>query len=429
MEKNSEYSGLSKIRTSLYRFLLCISNAQDLVSPVLSNHHQQVAYLAFRISEHIKLPVRRQNEIFLAALVHDIGTLSTDERLEIIETEPLHVNHHAFQGAKFLEGFKPLYNEAKLVQFHHLPWNHGAGRTYKGEKVSLGSHVIHLADRTCALIGSDNNVIASLPKVLSIIREKSGTIFEPSLVEALSELSKKEFIWLDLISQSPMEKIPDTVLYHHVDLEIDDMIDLSLLFSKIIDFRSSFTALHSAGVAKVAEKLAHLVGFSEYECKMMLIAGYLHDLGKLAISSDILDKPGKLSEDEFDIMRMHTYYTYRLLEPIESLRTINIWASYHHEKLNGNGYPFHIHGGSLSLGSRIMAVADVFTAITENRPYRKGMNSKEVKQVLEDMVADGSLDGRVVGLLLEHFQLLNRIRTDAQAQAARHYEYFMQMEA
>lgn len=402
-----------------------MSNAQDLVSPNLSNHQQQVAYLAFRLAEQMKLSIERQKNIFLAALVHDIGALSMKERLEIIEKEPFTIHNHAFKGAKLLEEFKPLKYSAKIIKFHHLPWNYGEGRYYMGEEVLLGSHIIHLADRTCALLSSNTSVITVLPEILSKIREQSDSIFEPGSVDALFELSTKEYIWLDLISNSPVKMINDINLFNILTLEIDDIIDLSYIFSHIIDFRSSFTARHSAGVAKTAQKIAELNGFSPYECKMMLIAGYLHDLGKIAISNDILEKPAKLNEEEFNEMRTHTYYTYHLLDTIEQFKTINTWASYHHEKLNGKGYPFHIKGDDLPLGARIMAVADIFTAITENRPYRIGMSDNSTKKVLNDMVISGALDTKVVQLVIDNFEMINNIRESAEQIAAKQFDGFL----
>ncbi|MFA6942176.1 MAG: HD domain-containing phosphohydrolase, partial [Clostridiaceae bacterium] len=268
-------------------------------------------------------------------------------------------------------------------------------------------------------------VISALPEVLSKIKEQSGSIFQPELTEALFELSKKEYIWLDLISDSPLKMIKDINLLNILELEIDDIIDLSYIFSHIIDFRSSFTARHSAGVAKTAQKIAELNGFSPYECKMMLIAGYLHDLGKIAISNDILEKPAKLNEEEFNEIRTHTYYTYHLLDTIEQFKTINIWASYHHEKLNGRGYPFHINGDELPLGSRIMAVADIFTAVTENRPYRTGMSDNSTKKVLNEMVISGDLDSKVVQIVTDNFEMINNIRESAQQEAAKQFNRFM----
>ena len=419
---------MHNIKINLQELLLCISNAQDLMSPNLSNHHQQVAYLAFRLAEQVNLPIEEQKDVYLAGLVHDIGSLSVHERLEIIENEPLTINSHAFKGAKLLNQFKPLQGSMSIIKFHHLPWNNGKGRVYRGENVPLASHILHLADRICALLRPDRNIITQLPEILSIIMEKSNTVFEPSLVEAFFGLITKEYVWLDLISRSPIKMIPNIGLLNILDLEIDDIIDLTSIFSQIIDFSSSFTARHSAGVAKTAEYLAKLIGFSPYECKMMLIAGHLHDLGKIAISNDIIEKPDMLNENEFNEIRAHSYYTYHLLEPIAQFKTINTWASYHHERLDGEGYPFHIKGDNLPLGSRIMAVADVFTAITENRPYRDGMEDDRAKQVLHDMVASHALDGNVVLLLVDHYQTINELREKAQQAAADHYTSFLDSE-
>lgn len=416
---------MDKIRANLYDLIACISKAQDLVSTKLSNHQPQVAYLSFRLAEHIGLPTEMRNDIFFAALIHDIGALSSRERLELVELEPINANNHGFRGAKLLEGFKPLQNAAGIIKYHHLPWNDGGGSSYMGEQVSLASHIVHLADRTCALVSPKRNIITQLPDIISVIRRLANSVFKPDLVEALSDLSAKEYIWLDLISSDPGKRILDTGMFNTMTLEIDDLVDLASIFSHIIDFRSRFTARHSAGVAKTAEKLAKLVGFSPYECKMMLIAGYLHDLGKIAISDEILEKPSKLNEDEYNVMRAHSYYTYYLLNPLRQLRTIAKWASSHHEKLDGTGYPFHISGDSLSLGSRIMAVADVFTAITENRPYRQGMDYESTKKILRDMVVSNALDKDVVDLLIDNFHEINSIREKSQIEAARQYEDFL----
>lgn len=416
---------MNKKSISMRDLLLCISDAQEIVSPNLSNHHQKVAYLAFRLAEYADLPIEDQRDIFYAALVHDIGALSVKDRLEIIEAEPTNVNSHAFKGAKLIEGFQPLQRASKMIKFHHIPWNNGEGRFYRGEEVPFESHIIHLADRTCAVIQNNQNIISQLPDIFSSIKLGKGSVFVPGLVDSLLELGKKDFMWLDLMTKSPVQMIPNIGLYDRIALDIEGVIDIAAIFSQIIDFRSSFTARHSAGVAKTAERLAYLFGFSANECKMMLIAGYLHDLGKIAIDSDILEKPGKLNVDEFNEMRAHTYYTYHLLANIPEFNMINVWASYHHEKLDGTGYPFHIMGDNIPLGSRIMAVADVFNAITENRPYRKGMEDDSAINVLKHMVTNGALDRNVVAILIENFQEINDLRELSQQEASKKYQDFL----
>jgi len=205
-----------------------------------------------------------------------------------------------------------------------------------------------------------------------------------------------------------------------------EFMNLGRVFSHIIDFRSSFTATHSAGVAASAEALDRLTGFSERESQMMRIAGYLHDLGELGVPAEILEKSSKLTEEEFNVIRSHTFYTFLALESIRDFNLINAWASFHHERLDGNGYPFHHNRENLSLGSRIMAVADVFTAITEDRPYRKGMTKYSVLQVIQQMVKTGALDPMVVSTLIQHFDDVNSTRTTAQDIASKEYQEFKQ---
>ena len=414
------------IRCNLHELLLCLSNAQDLISPQLASHQQQVAYLSYRLAEQLDLSAQERKEVFLAALVHDIGALSTNELLSITEHEPIVAYNHAFKGAALMAGFRPLRPIARLVKYHHVPWSNGQGLRFNGEVVPLYAHIIHLADRVCAGIqNSKHNVLSQLPSVLEAINQLSGTNFAPNFVAALNKISKKEYIWLDLNTRNPVDKLPTWELFDHLTLDMEDVVDFAILFSRIIDFRSRFTASHSAGVARVAEHLAHLMGFSPIERKMMLIAGYLHDLGKLAIDNEILEKPDTLELDEFNEIRSHTYYTYVLLDRIQQFDVIKIWAAYHHERLDGKGYPFHIGAENLPLGSRVMAVADVFTAITEDRPYRKGMSMENATTVLNNMVDNGALDGNVVRTVVDNFSYINDIRTMAQSAATRHYQDFL----
>ena len=136
----------------------------------------------------------------------------------------------------------------------------------------------------------------------------------------------------------------------------------------------------------------------------MRIAGLLHDLGKLAIPNEILEKPEKLTEEEYLLIKQHTYYTYRILQGIDNFEKIAQWAAYHHETLDGTGYPFRISEDSLSLGSKILAVADVFTALTEDRPYRESLSEEKVKDIMGKMAKYRRLDKQIIDLLFEHYQ-------------------------
>lgn len=416
---------IDRTEINMYDLLVCLTNAGDLINPEVSNHHQQVAYLAFRIGEHLNLPSEQKKNLMLAGLLHDVGAFSLDERLALIEEESPTVNDHAFRGARLIEDIPPLSKAAEIIRHHHIPWNNGEGKTFNGKEVSYLSHILHLADRIAVSINKSQNVIDQIEGIREKILKQNNSVFMPELVDAFMDISKNEYIWLDTVYTQLLYILPDIVLFDTVELDLDDIIELTTTFASIIDFRNPFTANHTAGVAKTAEKLAELAGFSENECKMMFIAGNLHDLGKLAVSKNILNKPGKLDIAEQNVIRSHTFYTYRLLQSIKGFETINKWASFHHEKLNGNGYPFHLHSDNIPLGSRIMAVADVFTASTENRPYRKGMTLENAVAVLDSMVKDNSLCPYVVSILMDNLNAIDKIRKDAQQESKIKYNFIL----
>lgn len=405
----------------MYDLIISITNLSDMINSWVTNHNRQVAYLSYRIAQSFGLSVEQQRDIFLAGLLHDIGAFSTSERMELLHGEPKNVHEHAFIGASALEHFAPLRNEAVIVRYHHVPWDHGKGREFLGGNVPLASHIVHLADRIAVSIDEKSDVIGQIKSVCGQIEQQSGTLFMPELVDAFLRISDRECVWLDTVYNPLLTILPSMMVFDTMELTLDEVIELTEIFANLIDFRSPFTAKHSLGVAAVAERLAELVGFSENECKMMLVAGNLHDLGKLAVSNEILEKTAALGAEEYNQIRSHTFYTYRTLQPIKGFETINTWASLHHERLNGTGYPFHLKAEEIPLGSRVMAVADVFTAITEDRPYRKGMDKAQVLNVVTDMMHNGSLCPYVSTILIDRLDELDELRSAAQGRAVERF--------
>lgn len=413
---------MDKMRISLYELLDCLSGAVDLVSPAVAGHHHQTASLAYRIAQQMGLSTDAQRNVYMAGIIHDIGALDLEERLELLEGEPVTANSHGYKGARLLEEFGPLGELASIVRFHHVQWEYGKGKSMMDCDVGMESHIIHLADRAVVMIKEGTNVLEQIPGIITSIKEREGKVFAPDAVNALLTLADKEYVWLELehrLSPDPVLFMPETYT-----LDSDEVLSLSRMLSRVIDFRSRFTATHSAGVAKTTEKLAEMSCFSGHECMMMLVAGYLHDLGKLAINNSVLEKPGKLDYREFNAIRSHTFFTYQLLNRIKGFETINRWASFHHERLDGRGYPFHLSDENIPVGSRIMAVADIFTAITEPRPYREGMKKDQRIQVLRSMVDNGGICGRTVELLLDNFSLMTNICRESQMEAAEYYDSF-----
>jgi HD-GYP domain-containing protein (c-di-GMP phosphodiesterase class II) len=410
----------SKIR--LFDLIACLSDAMDFIDPAVVSHHKQVASIACRIGTEMGLPPAELKEIVLAGALHDIGAFSLKERRDILSFDIENPQPHAEKGYALLRFFKPLANTAAIVRFHHLPWDHGRGAEFNGQRVPFACHILHLADRVAVLVHKNYEVLSQAPAVCKRIGEETDKMFMPQVVDAFNNLASKEYFWLDMESPSLQTGFSQRFKQATIGLTSDDMVSFSRLFSRIIDFKSAFTATHSSGVATVAVRLSRLLGFTENECRLMLISGYLHDLGKLAVPSEILEKPSPLHANEYNVMRHHTYYSYRILEAIPLFRVINQWASFHHERLDGSGYPFHLTSKDIPRGSQIIAVADVFTAIAEDRPYRRGMTRESAVKVLDKMARDSALSKEIVATLNAHYDEINTARMQAQASASSDYE-------
>jgi len=408
----------------LFSLVRCISKALDLVSPALVNHRFRVAYIAHGLGEESGLEPEKLRALAIAGALHDVGAFSLREKLKIMAFEMEDPHFHARKGYLLLHMFAPFAEIAAYVQFHHVPWDEGRGAEFSGKPVPLESHILHLADRIAVLIGKQNEVLGQVQQICEIIKGKSGPMFMPDLVDDFLNLAAKEYFWLDAASSSLDSVLLEKLGTAGIKLDLENLLAFTKMICRLIDFRSPFTAAHSGGVAATAEELARLMGFSPRDCQLMRVAGYLHDLGKLAVPAEVLEKPAKLTVEEFNIVRTHTFYTFRILETLPGMEIVNDWASFHHERLNGGGYPFHFHGRDLSLGSRIIAVADVFTAITEDRPYRKGMSSEGALKVLLQMADDRALDANVVSLLSLHFDDINSLRVAAQTESNAEYRQF-----
>ena len=406
-------------QVSLFDMLMGLSRAVDLISNEMVNHHVKVGYIALCIGLEMGLSPEEQDMLFLAGALHDIGALSLQERLDALDFETQ--DHlHGERGYRFLRKFSPLAPAAELIRCHHTPWR----TVQEGADVPLGSCILHLADRIAVLIDDDEEILQQVPGIIARITAESGEMFMPELVEVFQRVARRQHFWLYTVSNSLYWSLGKRLGPLTMELDMEGLIGISQLFSRIIDFRSQFTATHSQGVAASAKALGMLMGFSARECQLIRVAGHLHDLGKLAVPAEILEKPGKLTAAEYNLVKGHSFYTYHILEAIDELETIRLWAAFHHERLDGNGYPFQVNGDQLPLGARIVAVADVFTAITEDRPYRVGMELDEALWLLRKMAREGALDGGVVAALDDNFSQVNSMRLKAQEDAQREYMEF-----
>ncbi|SPF40582.1 HD-GYP domain-containing protein [Candidatus Desulfosporosinus infrequens] len=342
--------------------------------------------------------------LFYSALVHDAGMNPEDELQSILPFEDINSFSHCQRGYEIFRHSKFTEKVASIILYHHDRWKGPNSSGLCESSIPLNSTIIYLADRVSVLVDTTNDYILNFNQdIIDTILKKSGTIFNPIVVEAFMEASKKESFWLDIQSEFLLELIYTRRPKQYMRVSEVELIDVVKCFSRIIDNKSPFTRNHSKRVAIVVNFLADKVGFSDSELSMITIAGYLHDLGKISIPNSILDKPSKLTKEETAIIKRHTYYSHHLLQNITGFELVSIWGPHHHEKLDGSGYPFHLTRDDLPLGSRLMAVADIFTALTEDRPYRKGIIKEECLAILNKLVADNAICKQGVILVEDHY--------------------------
>jgi HD-GYP domain-containing protein (c-di-GMP phosphodiesterase class II) len=416
------------LKIPLIDIVMAISSAIDLVSSQMSNHQKRVAYIAYSISTEMALADEDKRQILLAGLLHDCGAFHEKEKFKAFQFDfgqTVQERHnHGNKGWKLLRDFEDLRPSAKMIKYHHIHWNEKVAETEEEFGVPLGSYIIHLADRIDVLIDRNEEILSQRTAIENAIRDGSGELFMPDAVDAFLKVSAREYFWFDLVSTFIDEALRRFMVNESIIIDTPKLFSFAGFVNKIIDFRSNFTATHSIGVAECARILSGKMGFPRSETQKMTVAGLLHDLGKLAIPISILEKEGPLTRSEFDIMKMHTFYSYRIIEQIPQMETINQWASFHHERVDGGGYPFRLGKNELSPGSRIMAISDVFTALTEDRPYRRGMSVANSAAIIDNMVREKHLDGDVFHVFRQYIDEISHFMTEAQSAAlVRHTDF------
>jgi putative nucleotidyltransferase with HDIG domain len=219
------------------------------------------------------------------------------------------------------------------------------------------------------------------------VRKRAGTWFDPALAGVFQEIAKDEVFWAVLESSAIEAKVfaldPDTSRTPVNDDLLDDIADG---FAQVVDAKSPFTSGHSKRVALYTDMIATELGMEPTRKRWLVRGALLHDIGKLGISNEILDKPGKLDDEEWQSMRDHPVLGQRILSKIGAFSGIASIARNHHEKLNGKGYPNGIGADELDLETRIVTVADIFDALSADRPYRAAMPTSKALSIMREEV-------------------------------------------
>ena len=403
------------MKLDLTDMLYALSFALDKVETELlgldTGHGKRVAYLALLMGEEAGYEEEELRDFIGCCLLHDNALtefihdeLSHSQMSQSISVELSHIadikrskmeHDHSVIGEQNIR-LMPFRTDVKnIILFHHENADGSGAMGMTASETTLKSQILRLADIIDTTSRLETMTIAEFEEVRRFVQNRMGSIFSEEAVELfLKAIDYDKIVCLqekDVLSclhEKLQEKISD-----YSDEEIRNIAGL---FAKIVDYKSEFTQNHSRGVADKAAMMAHYYGFDKEKAIRFYFAGAMHDIGKLVVVNDILEKPGKLTADEYAEMKNHAAATHYILSQIKVIPDIVNWASNHHEKLNGNGYPQGLTAEEISFEERVMACIDIYQALTEKRPYKDGMSHEQSISIMQDMADKGELDEKIV---------------------------------
>lgn len=451
---------------SFSEIVSALSLALDLTEGAVQGHALRSCLLGMRIAAALQLDSAQMQDLYFGLLLKDVGCSSNAARMcQIVGGDDravkagVKLEDWTKPGKPKLSTLKLLWNNvlpeagpldrfvriAQIGMTQHknneelitLRCDRGASIVRKlglGEPVADG--VRHLDEHWDGsgyperLVGDQIPVLSRIMQVaqhldvfsternaenaIVVLRQRGGAWFDPQLVNIAAALHRSGSLWDHCLRDADPEKTRQAVLGiepgRQVDLDADDIDRICGAFADVVDAKSPFTYRHSLGVAAAALGIAQTMGLSVERIHFIRRAGLLHDIGKLNVSNSILDKAGKPSDAEWLAIREHPAITRRILERVSAFEELAIVAGEHHEKLDGSGYPNRLTGEDLSIESRILAVADIYGALSEDRPYRGGLPLEKILSIMSQDIPK-KLDSECFDALLAFVEHRDRAKS------------------
>ncbi len=418
------------VTVNLSDLLFSVSEVMDLSDVSLVDHQVRTAFVASKLACAAKLDHLQSERLFVAALLHDIGALSPEEKIGAHIYEDLRPEPHCQRGAKLFREAFWLEPAAQLVEWHHTPMaaHEAAGRSLAEVDV-LGAQILYLADHLERFLHRESYILHQRGALQRRVHDLAGNGLHPDVAGLFDEVCAAEDFWLELVSKSLSRGLQEHNLLRSIELDYETACSIACVFKDMTDFRSRFTATHSARVAVCSEGLGQALAFTGKDLQQIYLAGLMHDIGKLVVPNAILCKPAKLTAEEFAIVRQHPYYTHHILARVRGFEQIAEWAAFHHERHDGSGYCKHLDSRDLEMGAKVVAVADVAAAIAEDRPYRPSRGKPVVLKELRKMASKNLLEPSIVEVLADHYdRIMERLGHAQAADEARYRERYAMFE-
>lgn len=377
-----------------------IQRTLNYVDGRLIDHGERVArFVANMMEVHGGYSVREKRDICFLALIHDIGAYKTEEINKMLEFETQNVWEHSVYGYLFVRYLTPLKNLSPVILFHHLDYEI---LRQIDTPCAEAAQMIYLADRVDVFLENGGVIGSGLHKYFEQNRDTrfSGEIID-LFWEAYDRFPKEKDENRRRALTEELIQVPFT------QEEIDAYLKMLIY---VIDFRSRHTVTHTVTTTTISRVLAELMNLSEQEQLQVEYGAELHDLGKVGIPVEILEFPGKLSPQAMRVMRTHVTITKEILGDSvdESIARISLR---HHEKLDGSGYPLGLSGEELTVCERIVAVADIVSALCGTRSYKEAFPKERVLNIIGQMAEAGQIDSEIVDLIKSKFDwIMERVR-------------------
>jgi putative nucleotidyltransferase with HDIG domain len=414
----------------LSELISALSHALDITEGQPVGHCVRCCWIGMHIGREIGLEQRQLWELYYTLLLKDLGCSSNAARIcELYLTDDLDFKHdfkqvgdslpqvvrfvlqHTGLKAGLAERFKSVLNIfkngtdisrqliqtrcqrgaeiARLLRFsesvaqgiYNLDehWN-GLGKPsgVAGEAIPVYARIALLAQVVDVFFTGGSKEAA-----LAEAANRRGQWFDPRLVEALQRLGTQEAFWATLVSPDIDQAVQGLEpSQFEVPLDADYLDDIATAFGQVVDSKSPYTSGHSTRVALYTDLIAESLGLDAERRRWLKRGALLHDVGKLGVSNSVLDKAGSLDAAEWAAVRSHAALTESILSRISAFSELARIAGAHHERLDGGGYPRGLLAADITMETRIITTADIFDAITAERPYRGAV---PVDQTLEMM--------------------------------------------
>ena len=417
-------------QVSLSEVLAALSHALDLTEGQPLGHTIRTCLIGMRIARELDLPAEDCSALYYALLLKDAGCSSNAARMaalfgsddQYVKPRMKLVDWHgrvglALQTARTVGAGRSI--PERLRHFLAIARTEGMTRDLIAVRCERGAGIARqlgfpestaqairsldehwcglgypegLSEQRIPLLARIANIAQTVETfhesqgvaaAIKVARDRRGSWFDPELVDIVANWEHDADWWRSLRAANSREQLvaaePADQVRHVDDEGLDE---IATAFADIIDAKSPYTYRHSSRVAAYARQVAAGLNLDADEQRRIYRAGLLHDIGKLGVSNQILDKPGKLTPAEWTQVQQHPKYTLSILSQVSAFGDFAWTAALHHEKLDGTGYPWGLKDKQLDLGARILAVVDIYEALTADRPYRPGMTHEKALSIL-----------------------------------------------